>query len=122
MNPPFSDKDWSDGIKPSEDKFRRFDGYGIPPEKNGDYAWFLHVLKALNNTGKAGIILPHGILYRGNAEETIRKEILKRKYIKGIVSLPGNLFYGTGSGLLLSSTRKRLRKEKASSLLMLVRI
>ncbi|MDD2363221.1 MAG: N-6 DNA methylase [Eubacteriales bacterium] len=96
MNPPFSDKDWSDGIKPSEDKFRRFDGYGIPPEKNGDYAWFLHVLKALNNTGKAGIILPHGILFRGNAEETIRKEILKRKYIKGIVSLPGNLFYGTG--------------------------
>ncbi|HHV13918.1 MAG TPA: N-6 DNA methylase [Clostridiales bacterium] len=96
MNPPFSDKDWSDGIKPSEDKFRRFDGYGIPPEKNGDYAWFLHVLKALNSTGKAGIILPHGILFRGNAEETIRKEILKRKYIKGIVSLPGNLFYGTG--------------------------
>lgn len=96
MNPPFSDKDWSDGIKPSEDKFHRFDGYGIPPEKNGDYAWFLHVLKALNSTGKAGIILPHGILFRGNAEETIRKEILKRKYIKGIVSLPGNLFYGTG--------------------------
>jgi type I restriction enzyme M protein len=96
MNPPFSDKDWSDGIKPNEDKFRRFDGYGIPPEKNGDYAWFLHVLKALNSTGKAGIILPHGILFRGNAEETIRKEILKRKYIKGIVSLPANLFYGTG--------------------------
>ncbi len=96
MNPPFSDKDWSDGIKPSEDKFRRFDGYGIPPEKNGDYAWFLHVLKALNSTGKAGIILPHGILFRGNTEETIRKEILKRRYIKGIVSLPANLFYGTG--------------------------
>ena len=96
MNPPFSDKDWSDGIKPNEDKFRRFDGYGIPPEKNGDYAWFLHVLKALNSTGKAGIILPHGILFRGNAEETIRREILKRKYIKGIVSLPANLFYGTG--------------------------
>lgn len=96
MNPPFSDKDWSDGIKPDEDKFRRFDGYGIPPEKNGDYAWFLHVLKALNNTGKAGIILPHGILFRGNAEETIRREILRRRYIKGIVSLPANLFYGTG--------------------------
>lgn len=96
MNPPFSDKDWSDGIKVDNDTYHRFDGYGIPPEKNGDYAWFLHVLKALNENGKAGIILPHGVLFRGNAEETIRKEILKRRYIKGIVDLPSNLFYGTG--------------------------
>lgn len=97
MNPPFSDKDWTDGIKPSEDEYKRFDGYGIPPAKNGDYAWFLHVLKALDSDhGKAGIILPHGVLFRGNAEETIRKEIIKKRYIKGIVGLPANLFYGTG--------------------------
>src|SRR5574344_131714 len=96
MNPPFSDKDWSDGIKINDDKYRRFDGFGTPPEKNGDYAWFLHVIKALDKDGKAGIILPHGVLFRSNAEETIRKELLKRKYIKGIVSLPENLFYGTG--------------------------
>lgn len=96
MNPPFSDKDWTDGIKPSEDKYKRFDGYGIPPEKNGDYAWFLHVLKALESNGKAGIILPHGVLFRGNAEETIRKAVLTKRYIKGIVGLPANLFYGTG--------------------------
>lgn len=97
MNPPFSDKDWTDGIKPSEDKFKRFDGYGIPPEKNGDYAWFLHVLKALDSQhGKAGIILPHGVLFRGNSEETIRKAVLDKRYIKGIVGLPANLFYGTG--------------------------
>ena len=96
MNPPFSDKSWSDGIKTSDDKYKRFDGYGIPPEKNGDYAWFLHVLKSLNATGKAGIIMPHGVLFRGNAEETIRVEVLKKRYIKGIVSLPANLFYGTG--------------------------
>lgn len=96
MNPPFSDKAWTDGIKTSEDKYKRFDGYSIPPEKNGDYAWFLHVLKSLDSKGKAGIILPHGVLFRGNSEETIRNEILKKKYIKGIVSLPANLFYGTG--------------------------
>ncbi|NRG25598.1 N-6 DNA methylase [Bacillus circulans] len=96
MNPPFSDKDWTDGIKPSEDKYKRFEGYGIPPEKNGDYAWFLHVLKALESNGKAGIILPHGVLFRGNAEETIRKAVLDKRYIKGIVGLPSNLFYGTG--------------------------
>ena len=96
MNPPFSDKDWTDGVSISNDPFRRFDGFGIPPEKNGDYAWFLHVLKALDSNGKAGIILPHGVLFRGNAEESIRIEVLKKRYIKGIVSLPGNLFYGTG--------------------------
>lgn len=96
MNPPFSDKSWTDGIKPSEDKYKRFDGYSIPPEKNGDYAWFLHILKSLDSNGKAGIVMPHGVLFRGNAEETIRIEVLKKKYIKGIVSLPQNLFYGTG--------------------------
>lgn len=96
MNPPFSDKSWTDGIKPSEDKYKRFDGYSVPPEKNGDYAWFLHVLKSLDTKGKAGIVMPHGVLFRGNAEETIRIEILKKRYIKGIVSLPPNLFYGTG--------------------------
>ena len=97
MNPPFSDKSWSDGIKTDADRFHRFDGFGVPPEKNGDYAWFLHVLKSMDpDTGKAGIVMPHGILFRGNAEETIRIEVLKRRWIKGIVSLPANLFYGTG--------------------------
>lgn len=96
MNPPFSDKSWSDGISPANDVYHRFDGYGIPPEKNGDWAWFLHVLKSLTEDGKAAIIMPHGILFRGNSEETIRKQVLARKYITGIVSLPANLFYGTG--------------------------
>lgn len=96
MNPPFSDKSWSDGLKASEDPYHRFEGFGVPPEKNGDFAWFLHVIKSLDSKGKAGIVMPHGVLFRGNAEETIRKEILKRRYIKGIVSLPANLFYGTG--------------------------
>lgn len=96
MNPPFSDKSWSDGLKPEKDDYHRFDGFGIPPEKNGDFAWFLHVIKSLDSKGKAGIVMPHGVLFRGNAEETIRKQILARRYIKGIVSLPANLFYGTG--------------------------
>lgn len=96
MNPPFSDKSWSDGLKADSDPYKRFDGFGIPPEKNGDYAWFLHVLKSLNSTGKAGIVMPHGVLFRGNAEETIRTQVLNTRYIKGIISLPANLFYGTG--------------------------
>jgi type I restriction enzyme M protein len=91
-NPPFSVKSWSNGL---ENDFDRFP-YGRPPEKNGDYAFLLHVLKSLKSTGKAAIILPHGVLFRGHAEANIRRELLKRGYIKGIISLPTNLFYGTG--------------------------
>lgn len=92
-NPPFSVKSWANGL---ENEYGRFDGYGRPPEKNGDYAFMLHMLKSLKSTGKGAVILPHGVLFRGNAEANIRKEIIKRGYIKGIIGLPANLFYGTG--------------------------
>lgn len=91
-NPPFSLKNWKDGMK----DYGRFTGYGdTPPEKNGDFAWLLHILKSLKSTGKAAVILPHGVLFRGNAEATIRKSIIDKGYIKGIIGLPANLFYGT---------------------------
>lgn len=96
VNPPFSLKNWSSGIVPMEDEFNRFIGYGVPPTKNGDYAFLLHVLASLKSTGKSAIILPHGVLFRGNAEASIRENILKRKLIKGVIGLPANLFYGTG--------------------------
>ncbi len=95
-NPPFSVKNWTSGINPSDDKFNRFSSYGIPPEKNGDYAFLLHILASLKSTGKGAVILPHGVLFRGNAEAEIRKNIIDRKWIKGIIGLPANLFYGTG--------------------------
>jgi type I restriction enzyme M protein len=91
-NPPFSIKSWSNGL---ENEYGRFE-LGRPPEKNGDYAFLLHILKSLKSTGKAAIILPHGVLFRGHAEANIRKELLLRGYIKGIIGLPANLFYGTG--------------------------
>lgn len=94
-NPPFSTKAWSNGFNPKEDKFKRFE-FGIPPKKNGDYAFLLHLLTSLKSTGKGAIILPHGVLFRGGAEATIRREIIRRGYIKGIIGLPANLFYGTG--------------------------
>lgn len=95
-NPPFSVKNWTNGISPIDDVFNRFRGYGIPPEKNGDYAFLLHILASLKSTGKGAVILPHGVLFRGNAEAEIRKNIIERKWIKGIIGLPANLFYGTG--------------------------
>lgn len=92
-NPPFSLKNWTDGLK----DYGRFSGYGdTPPEKNGDFAWLMHILKSLKSTGKAAVILPHGVLFRGNAEATIRQSIVDKGYIKGIIGLPANLFYGTG--------------------------
>lgn len=95
-NPPFSTNSWSNGIDPHNDLYERFDGYGIPSNKNGDYAFFLHFLKLLKSTGKGAIILPHGVLFRGNVKAEIRKNIINRGYIKGIIGMPANLFYGTG--------------------------
>lgn len=92
-NPPFSVKTWKNGV---ENDFGRFDGFSEPPAKNGDFAFLLHMVKSLKSTGKGAVILPHGILFRGNAEGNIRRELIKRGYIKAIVGLPANLFYGTG--------------------------
>lgn len=79
-----------------DDEFNRFRGYGVPPEKNGDYAFLLHIVASLKSTGKGAVILPHGVLFRGNAEAEIRENLIDRKLIKGIIGLPANLFYGTG--------------------------
>ncbi len=95
-NPPFSNKNWSNGLDPENDIYKRFEGFGIPPKKNGDYAFLLHFIKSLKSKGKGAIILPLGVLFRGNAEGEIRKSIIDRGYIKGIIGLPANLFYGTG--------------------------
>ena len=95
-NPPFSDKAWTTGLNPAHDEYARFDGYGIPPAKNGDYAFLLHFIASLKSKGKGAIILPHGVLFRGNKESDIRRNLIRRGYIKGIIGLPANLFYGTG--------------------------
>jgi type I restriction enzyme M protein len=94
-NPPFSTKAWSNGFDPANDLYERFSD-GIPPAKNGDYAFLLHIIRSLKSTGKGAVILPHGVLFRGNAEGGIRKNIIRKGYIKGIIGLPANLFYGTG--------------------------
>jgi len=94
-NPPFSTKAWSNGFDPVNDLYERF-ADGIPPDKNGDYAFLLHIIRSLKSAGKGAVILPHGVLFRGNAEGGIRRNIIRRGYIKGIIGLPANLFYGTG--------------------------
>jgi type I restriction enzyme M protein len=95
-NPPFSVKEWSNGFKPENDLYDRFTPYGMPPQKNGDFAFLLHILASLKAGGTAAIVLPHGVLFRGNAEADIRRKLLKAGVIRGIIGLPANLFYGTG--------------------------
>ncbi len=98
-NPPFSDKEWSTGLtlgdSGQQDPYQRF-GWGVPPPKQGDYAYLMHIIRSMNSTGKAACILPHGVLFRGNAEAVIREKLVKSGILKGIIGLPANLFYGTG--------------------------
>ncbi|MUU31212.1 type I restriction-modification system subunit M [Helicobacter pylori] len=118
-NPPFSLKNWTDGlsIDPKSkqvinDRFNRFED-GTPPEKNGDFAFLLHIIKSLKNTGKGAVILPHGVLFRGNAEGAIRKNLLTKGYIKGVIGLAPNLFYGTSIPacvIILDKENARARK------------
>ncbi|WP_187945946.1 type I restriction-modification system subunit M [Helicobacter pylori] len=118
-NPPFSLKNWTDGliIDPKSkqvinDRFNRFED-GTPPEKNGDFAFLLHIIKSLKNTGKGAVILPHGVLFRGNAEGVIRKNLLMKGYIKGVIGLAPNLFYGTSIPacvIVLDKENARARK------------
>lgn len=74
-NPPFSNKNWTSGLDPANDLHNRF-ALGVPPAKNGDYAFLLHILASLKSTGKGAVILPHGVLFRGNAEADIRRAVL----------------------------------------------
>lgn len=109
-NPLFSVKSWTSGINVAADPYNRFT-YGTPSEKNGDYALLLHTIASLKSTGKASVILPHGVLGRGNAEATIRRNLVKRGYIRAIIGLPPNLVYGTGIPASISV----LDKEGAGS-------
>lgn len=98
-NPPFSDKTWSTGLTLGEsgegDPYKRF-SWGVPPAKQGDYAYLLHLIRSMKSAGKGACILPHGVLFRGNAEAVIRQQLVRSGYLKGIIGLPPNLFYGTG--------------------------
>lgn len=98
-NPPFSDKTWSTGLVMGEsgqgDAFQRFN-WGVPPTKQGDYAYLLHIIRSMSSKGKSACILPHGVLFRGNAEAVIREQLVRSGYLKGVIGLPANLFYGTG--------------------------
>lgn len=93
-NPPFSLDKW--GFEKAEaDRYKRF-LRGIPPRTKGDYAFILHMIETLLPTGRAGIIVPHGVLFRGSAEGAIRKQLIEENILEAVIGLPSNLFFGTG--------------------------
>lgn len=114
-NPPFSYKSWMNGLDPNNDVYGRFDIVTtVPPKKNGDFAFLLHLIKSLKSNGKACIVLPLGVLFRGNAEASIRRKIIQMGYIKGIIALPPNLFYGTGIAASLIIIDKENANERTN--------
>lgn len=114
-NPPYSIKDWE--WEAFKTKFGRLEGYDAPPDKNADYAFVLHIIKSMNQNGRAGIVLPHGVLFRGGAEGRIREQILKNDLIEAIIAFPAKLFYGTGIPAAILILNKNKAEEKKGKVL-----
>ena len=113
-NPPYSIKDWeAETFKAN--KYGRITGYEMPPKKNADFAFVLHMVKSMNENGRAGIVLPHGVLFRGGAEGRIRKQLIKNDLIEAVIALPAKLFYGTGipaAVVIFNNNKPEERKSK----------
>lgn len=93
-NPPYSISDWE--MEMFKERYGRVEGYEMPPKSNADYAFVLHIIKSTNSNGRAGVVLPHGVLFRGGAEGRIREQIIKNDLLEAVIALPSKLFYGTG--------------------------
>ena len=93
-NPPFSLDKWGAENAPA-DQYNRYHR-GIPPKSKGDYAFITHMIETLNDEGRAGVVVPHGVLFRGSSEGKIRKQLIEENLLKAVIGLPSNLFYGTG--------------------------
>jgi len=93
-NPPFSLDKWG-ADSADADRYHRFHR-GIPPKSKGDYAFITHMIETLNEHGRAGVVLPHGVLFRGSSEGKIRKKLIEENLLKAVIGLPANLFFGTG--------------------------
>lgn len=111
MNYPFGVRDWGYEFAVN-DPYGRFELYDIPSKAHGDYAFILHALASLKNTGKAALVVPFGTLVRGAAERKIRSILLKDDVIESIIALPSNLFVGTGIQVALLILNKNKPNEK----------
>ena len=112
-NPPFSLDEWGREVAES-DGYGRF-RFGAPPKTKGDLAFVQHMVAVLNGTGRLGVVMPHGVLFRGVAEGRIRQVLLEEDHFEAVIGLPSNLFYGASipaSILLLNRHKPAVRKGK----------
>ncbi|MEG1235978.1 MAG: type I restriction-modification system subunit M [Flavobacterium sp.] len=123
-NPPFSLDKWgiveekdkenshASAFDPASDPFNRFHR-GLPPKSKGDWAFITHMIESLNTSGKAGVVVPHGVLFRGASEGKIRKEVLNEDLIEAVIGLPSNLFFGTGiPAAIVIFNKQKINKQK----------
>jgi type I restriction enzyme M protein len=113
-NPPFSLKSWGMEVWEAGDPYSR-DKYGCPPQSYGDLAFVQHMIASLKPQGKLGVVLPHGILFRGGSEGRIREGILKDDLVEAVIGLSPNLFYGTGIPacvLIINKDKPAVRRGK----------
>jgi len=115
-NPPYSIKDWSDEFFKTN-RFGRLTGYDMPPQKNADFAFILHIIKSMNSNGRAGVVLPHGVLFKSGAEGRIREQIIKNDLIEAIIAMPAKLFYGVGISVCILIFNKNKSAEKKNKIL-----
>ncbi|WP_047986088.1 type I restriction-modification system subunit M [Ornithinibacillus californiensis] len=114
-NPPFSLKNW--GVEEAEsDAYNRF-SYGIPPKSYGDLGFVSHMVASMNQKGKLGTVVPHGVLFRGGSERKIRKGYLKDDLIEAVIGLPSNVFYGTSIPAALIIINKNKSVERRNKVL-----
>ena len=109
-NPPFSLKKWGKD-QADNDPYGRYP-YGTPPKDSGDYAFIQHMIASLNADGMMGVVVPHGVLFRGASEGDIRKGILDADLLEGVIGLPSALFYGTGIPAALLIINKKKSSER----------
>ena len=112
-NPPFSLKKWGKD-EADNDAFGRFP-YGTPPKDAGDLAFIQHMIASVNAEGMMGVVVPHGVLFRGSSEKEIRKGILEDDLLEAVIGLPSSLFYGTGipaALLIINKNKAEERKNK----------
>jgi type I restriction enzyme M protein len=113
-NPPFSLKDWGHEFVEGGDPFRRFT-HGVPPATKGDLAFLLHMVEVCNDRGMVGVVMPHGVLFRGAGEGKIRQALLEADLFEAVIGLPEKLFFGTGipaAVLILNKNKPKARKRK----------
>jgi type I restriction enzyme M protein len=111
-NPPFSLDEWGRDVA-EHDAYGRF-RFGIPPKTKGDLAFVQHMIATTNRTGMVGVVMPHGVLFRGAAEGEIRKGMLQEDLVEAVLGLPSNLFYGTGipAAVLILNRKKPVERQR----------